>query len=72
MKYLKLFNNHSQYTAFTQTEDFILPNVSHCIAEGDVHYNPIPDPYNGIQYVDMGFPSGAKWATMNIGASNPL
>lgn len=44
MKYLKLFNNHSQYTAFTQTEDFILPNVSHCIAEGDVHYNPISDP----------------------------
>lgn len=40
-KYLKLFENHTQYTSFTQTDDFILPNVSHCILENDVHYNPL-------------------------------
>ncbi len=41
-KYLKLFETHSQYTAFTQTEDFILPNVSYCKDQTDiVHYNPI-------------------------------
>ena len=39
-KYIKLFNSHSEYTAFTQTEDFIKPNVSHCIQQNDVHYNP--------------------------------
>ena len=39
-KYITLFNNHSGYTAFTQTEDFIKPNVSHCVQENDVHYNP--------------------------------
>ena len=40
-KYLRLFNNHAEYLAFTQTSDFLLPNVSHCISEDDVHYNPI-------------------------------
>ena len=39
-KYIKLFETHTEYEAFTQTEDFILPNVSHCITENHVHYNP--------------------------------
>ena len=40
-KYLKLFDTHSEYETFKQTEDFILPNVSHCITENHVHYNPV-------------------------------
>ena len=40
MEYLKLFENHSQYENFIQTEDFIKPNVSHCVQENEVHYNP--------------------------------
>ena len=40
MKYIKKFENHNQYNAFTATTDFILPNVSTCIQENDVHYNP--------------------------------
>ena len=43
-KYLKLFNNHIQYEAFTATTGFILPNVSHCIQEAEVHYNPYVEP----------------------------
>jgi len=39
-KYLKLFDTHNEYSAFTQTEDFVKPNVSHCIQENEVHYNP--------------------------------
>ena len=31
---------------------------------------PTPDPYNGHEYVDLGLPSGTKWATMNVGASS--
>ena len=27
--------------------------------------------YNGHEYVDLGLPSGTKWATMNVGASKP-
>ena len=29
------------------------------------------DPYNGHEYVDLGLPSGLKWATCNVGASQP-
>lgn len=28
-------------------------------------------PYNGHEYVDLGLPSGLKWATCNVGASKP-
>ena len=45
-----------------------LPNVSYCQKENEVHYNPYVDPTNGHSYVDLGLPSGTKWATMNIGA----
>ena len=27
--------------------------------------------YNGYQYVDLGLPSGLKWATCNVGAAKP-
>ena len=29
------------------------------------------DPYNGHEYVDLGLPSGLKWATYNVGATTP-
>ena len=41
MKYLKKFNNHNNYSNFTQTADFVKPNVSLCVEENEVHYNPI-------------------------------
>ena len=64
-KYLKKFQNHSAYQS--AKSGFILPNVSLCIAEDDVHYNPIaPTPQH--DFVEIG---GIKWATMNIGASQP-
>ena len=69
-KYLKLFDNHKDYSDFKGTTDFILPNVSHCVQENKVHYNPLADPYNGKAYVDLGLPSGTKWATMNVGANS--
>lgn len=46
-KYLKLFNTHTEYEAFIGGEaveqygELIKPNVSHCILENEVHYNPI-------------------------------
>ncbi len=65
MKYLKKFENHASYNEARQ--NLILPNVSLCAQENEVHYNPL-DPYNGHEYVEIG---GLKWATMNIGASQP-
>ena len=40
LKYLKLFNKHSEYETYS-ADKMILPNVSHCIDANDVHYNPI-------------------------------
>lgn len=40
MEYLKLFENHSQYEDFVQSEDYLRPNVSHCIEQNEMHYNP--------------------------------
>lgn len=31
----------------------------------------VKDPYNGHAYIDLGLPSGLKWATMNVGATTP-
>ena len=40
MKYLRKFNDHSEYVPFTQSEEFIRPNVSYCVEEDETHYNP--------------------------------
>ena len=48
-KYIKLFENHAQYEAFIGgggDTQFIKPNVSHCIGENHVHYNPLPHDYS--------------------------
>ena len=45
-KYIKLFENHTQYEAYLGGGEMILPNVSHCIDVNDVHYNPIPHDYS--------------------------
>lgn len=68
MKYIREFENHAAYEA--AESGLILPNVSLCVNENEVHYNPIVDPYAGHEYVDLGLPSGTKWATMNVGASS--
>lgn len=66
--HLKSFANHLAYSAVES--QLIKPNVSYCVQENELHYNPVPDPYNGHEYVDLGLPSGTKWATMNVGANS--
>lgn len=63
MKYLKKFANHSAYNS--AKDGLALPNVSHCVQENDVHYNPAPDPCQQHDWVYIG---GKRWATKNIGA----
>ena len=43
MDYLKLFQNHTEYDAFVSGDTMVKPNVSHCIQENEVHYNPIEE-----------------------------
>jgi len=69
MKYIKNFENHTEYEAFTGTTAFIKPNVSLCKQENEVHYNPsspVP-PTPSHDYVEI---AGIKWATMNVGATS--
>lgn len=40
MKYIKKFENHSDYEEYIVSEDAIKPNVSYCVDNKDVHYNP--------------------------------
>jgi hypothetical protein len=63
--YLKEFSTHKEYEQYINGSDVILPNVSICTNEGDVHYNPPVDPCKQYDYVEIG---GVKWATKNVGA----
>lgn len=66
-KQLKLFNEHSQYETFINGEDVIRPNVSFCLTDNEVHFNPDRITYSTI---DLGLPSGTLWANKNIGAKS--
>ena len=43
-KYLKLFETHTEYQTYINGTDKILPNVSYCEDNNEVHYNPWTDP----------------------------
>ena len=43
-KYLKLFETHAEYTSYISGSDKVLPNVSYCEDNNEVHYNPIEPP----------------------------
>ena len=41
MKFFKLFQSHSDYNTYINSQDKILPNVSYCENENEVHFNHI-------------------------------
>lgn len=65
MEYLKLFENHSQYEDYVE-EGILRPNVSHCVQENEVHYNPILHDYSKDYLTFDILSSGTiKWKTKN-------
>ena len=49
-----------------------VPNVSFVDEDNSVRYLLKLDfTHNGYEYVDLGLPSGLKWATCNVGANSP-
>jgi uncharacterized protein (TIGR02145 family) len=64
VKYFNKFNNEAEYAS--ASSGLILPNVSLCVNENEVHYNASTPPAPSHDYVEIG---GVKWATMNIGAT---
>ena len=70
MIHLKNFNNESDYLTYRDNKSkYLKPNVSFSIDSKAVHYNYPPAII--YDYVDLGLPSGTKWATQNVGASKP-
>lgn len=69
MKHIKIFSLTSEYETSKSGGTLITPNVSLINEDNSVRYLPdLDDPYNGHEYVEIG---GLKWATMNIGATQP-
>ena len=68
-KFITNFDTTAELAAFSATTDFGRPHVPLTEDDSKVHYF-VNDPYNGHEYVDLGLPSGTKWATMNVGASS--
>ena len=68
MKYIHKFDSESAFTAFKSSSEYLEPNVALTEDDNIVHYNRIT---NGHEYVDLGLPSGTKWATTNVGAKSP-
>jgi hypothetical protein len=65
-KFITKFETEAAFSA--ATDGLAKPHVSLTADDGVVHY--LTDPYNGHAYVDLGLPSGTKWATMNVGATS--
>lgn len=39
-KYFKKFDTHTDYNTYINSQDKILPNISYCEDNNEVHYNP--------------------------------
>ena len=65
-KFITNFDTTAKLAAFSATTDFGRPHVSLTEDDSKVHYFRYD--YKGHEYVEIG---GLKWATMNIGASQP-
>ena len=69
-KFITKFGTTAELTTFSATTDFGRPHVSLTEDDSKVHYFG-DDLYNEPEYVDLGLPSGLKWATCNVGANSP-
>jgi len=71
MKYLKKFEEKALYDSYINGNEVILPNVSYTVDTNEVFYNPFIIDTSIYEWVDLGLPSGLKWATCNVGAEKP-
>lgn len=65
MKYIHKFDSESAFTTFKSSSEYLEPNVALTEDDSVVHYN------FHYEAVDLGLPSGTKWATTNVGAKSP-
>ena len=65
MKYLKLFENHTQYESYAGGGGMLRPNVSHCVNENEVHYNQIIHDYSKDYLTFVALEDGTFQLTTN-------
>ena len=70
MKNLNIFSLVAEYDNAKSGGVLNKPNVSFVNEDSSVRYL-VDLTHNGYEYVDLGLPSGLKWATCNVGASSP-
>lgn len=67
----RIIQNVGQYLTSLRTLDsyeYYMPESVNTFIGEEIEV--IEDPYQGFEYVDLGLPSGTKWATMNVGATS--
>jgi hypothetical protein len=69
MKYLKKFSDKASYDAYINSTTYF-PNVSHIEGLDKISFNPVISSID-YEWVDLGLPSGTKWAAWNVGATKP-
>ena len=67
---LKDNNSGCNFKKGIQSNEFYCRKISD-VEIGPLKWGNIANVHNGYQYVDMGLPSGTKWAKYNIGATTP-
>jgi hypothetical protein len=70
MKHIKFFEEKALYDSYING-DSVLPNVSYTVDTNEVFYNPFISNSSLYEWVDLGLPSGLKWAAWNVGATKP-
>ena len=70
MKNLNIFSFVTEYENAKSGRVLDVPNVSFVDEDSSVRYL-VDLTHTGYEYVDLGLPSGLKWATCNVGASSP-
>ena len=72
MKNFNIFSLISEYDSAKSRGVLDVPNVSFVDEDSSLRYllkNILT--HNGYEYVDLGLPSGVKWAICNVGANSP-
>jgi hypothetical protein len=68
MKYIKLYENIDLFQNWKDSEEYVTPNVSFVEETDTIFYVSKQELY---EWVDLGLPSGLKWASCNVGATKP-
>ena len=65
MNHLRKFELETDY--LNAKDSFVYPNVSYIVEKDILHYMK----NSKYDFVDLGLPSGLKWAAWNVGATQP-